>query len=81
MITIKIQNNDDQTLDLFIEPEGSLFNLPPKEEVLIKVEKDGDTVIIKSEKSESGTKTLSIWPDKGSFEVEYKGRDIYEFLV
>jgi hypothetical protein len=77
MSNIKLSNDSNEPLSIFLEPEGSMFEIPVNEYIEISLTEG--TLPLEFVYSEYlGKNTLSIWPNKGFPRVIYKNRNLLE---
>lgn len=68
-IQFKLSNKFGQKIELSLEPEGSIIELPEGKSVLIEVLSKDNPVIDLQINKENNNLYLSIWPEKGKYEI------------
>ena len=76
----ELLNSDSNELLLYLEPEGSEFRLPPNKSVQIRLFGSVYPIEMKHSVDASGKKVISLWPDRGEFELFFQGQDIWDQL-
>jgi hypothetical protein len=75
-----IENRGTKPLDLFIEPEGTLFSLGRDEKVTVREQFTNSPVSVVVSTSEAGNPEVSIWPGDGTVRVEKDGADVLDLI-
>ncbi|MFH6958135.1 hypothetical protein ACHRV1_12070 [Flavobacterium aquidurense] len=65
----KLRNNFGKKIEISLEPEGTIFELPYEEAVIIEITGDENPILDFQIDKGSGKLCFSIWPDKGSYEL------------
>jgi hypothetical protein len=73
-------NDSPNGVRLLLEPEGSDFILPGHETIQIHLFGCDSPVAIKQSVDQTGQVCLSFWPDKGSYELFFKGRRVWDLI-
>jgi hypothetical protein len=77
MNSIKLSNEFDDTMNISFEPEGEMFQLHSQEELEIILVDAIDTSIDIQIREKEGNIYLSVWPEKSTYKVSYKGKEIH----
>ncbi|MDB6065170.1 MAG: hypothetical protein JWR26_1378 [Pedosphaera sp.] len=77
---IDLINDGPYGLRLVLEPEGAEFLLPASESIQIHVFGNKSPVTVKQSMGENATGIISFWPDKGNYELFYKGQRVWDLL-
>ena len=56
-------------MHIALEPEGTLLTLTPQNKIAINITSEKNPAMIFSVSKEGGQITISLWPDKGTYEV------------
>jgi hypothetical protein len=74
----ELVNSGSNGLRLILEPEGAEFVLPPGESIQIHLFGPELPLAIKQSTDENGRSLIAFWPDKGTYELFFKGRRIWD---
>jgi hypothetical protein len=78
--TFDIKNDGAGELLLYLEPEGSEFAIPPLQSVQVRLIGSTNPFEMHSSLDSRGRMCISLWPDKGGYEVFYRGKNVFDLL-
>jgi len=78
---IEMENSAKSGLLLYLEPEGFEFEIPPGEVFQLKLFGTDSPIQIKHSVNEQGKVCVSFWPDKGSYDLWYKGKRVWDIVL
>ena len=73
-------NNGNRGLRLILEPEGAEFLLAPGETLQIQIFGSDMPLALKHSVDENGQSALAFWPDKGDYELIFKGKRLWDLM-
>ena len=75
-----LRNDSSDQLNLYLEPEGCGFRLPPGKVVEVRLFGQKHPVEMKYSIDGSGVRAVSFWPESGEFELFFDGKSVWEQL-
>jgi hypothetical protein len=76
----EVKNAGPGDLVLALEPEGCEFLLPLNERVQVHVFGSDVPVLIQAAISKDGKRYMAFWPDRGEYELFFKGRRVWDII-
>ncbi|OWQ47967.1 hypothetical protein CDL60_05080 [Roseateles noduli] len=75
-----LNNDGEEDMRLFLEPEGQDFWLPPGKTVQVRLFGADRPIVMKYSTGPDGEPQVSFWPENGDYELIFEGRDVWDLV-
>ena len=80
MTTYDLKNDYDRILRIIIEPEAIEYDLKPNEQATVVVIGGSSAFQCKHFVDKEGINCIAFWPDRGTVEISFDGRNIVDLV-